>query len=525
METVDLNSAYEVELYFKYLQNPNSVSREWQEYFKKKYAGQELQFPKEVETYISEVNGGFEISKLSLSEIKSSDDELIPINSVQEQIANNMETSLSVPTATSVRIIPVKVLDENRRIINKYLSKVNRGKISFTHILTWGIINALKKFPHFNDAFFRSDGKVYRLRRKSINLGFAVDLVRKDGSRMLMVPNIKNIQNLHFDEFVNLYDDLIARTRTGKVNLDELQNTTISITNPGMIGTTMSNPRLMRGQSLIIAVGSIDYPTEFKAVHPEVLTSLAISKVVTITNTYDHRIIQGAESAEFLSYLQDLLLGAERFYDSIFTALHIPFEPISWQADTTTFNILGKIDEAEIIEKSAHVELMINAYRVRGHLLASTNPLGFASYYCPELNPAYYGFTIWDLDRVFHAEDLWEKNNLPLREIIERVRDTYCGNIGFEFMHLQDPEKKNWIKQRLELQGFAEFRNDERLHFLKNLLKLRNSKTFFILSILDIKDFHSKGQNPQLFLSISFFKWLRTRDYKVLSLGLLIVVG
>lgn len=499
MGTVDLNSAYEVELYFKYLQNPNSVSNEWQEYFKKMYAGQELQFPKEFETYISEESGNFEFSKLSLSEIKSSDsDELIPISSVQERIADNMETSLLVPTATSVRIIPVKVLDENRRIINKYLSKVNRGKISFTHILTWGIINAFKKFPHFNDAFYRSDGKVYRLRRKSINLGFAVDLVRKDGSRMLMVPNIKNVNNLRFDEFVNRYDDLIARTRLGKVNLDELRNTTISITNPGMIGTTMSNPRLMRGQTLIIAIGSIDYPTEFKAVRPEVLTSLAISKVVTITNTYDHRIIQGAESAEFLSYLQDLLLGGERFYDSIFATLHIPFEPVRWQADTTTVNILGKIDEAEIIEKSAHVELMINAYRVRGHLLASTNPLGFASYYYPELDPAYYGFTIWDLDRVFHAEDLWEKNNLPLREIIERVRDTYCCNIGFEFMHIQDPEKKNWIKQRLELQGFAEFTNDERLHFLKKLVEAEEFENFLHTKYIGHKRFSLEGAESSI---------------------------
>ncbi|MGQ9818991.1 MAG: multifunctional oxoglutarate decarboxylase/oxoglutarate dehydrogenase thiamine pyrophosphate-binding subunit/dihydrolipoyllysine-residue succinyltransferase subunit [Candidatus Kapaibacteriales bacterium] len=521
METVDLNSAYEVELYFKYLQNPNSVSPEWQEYFKKKYAGRELQFPKEVETYISKVNGNLEISKVSLTEIKSSNnDELVPISSVQERIADNMETSLSVPTATSVRVIPVKVLDENRRIINKYLSKVNRGKISFTHILTWGIINALKKFPHLNDAFYRSDDNVYRLRRKSINLGFAVDITRRDGSRMLMVPNIKNIQNLHFDDFVSRYDDLIARTRTGKVNLDELQNTTISITNPGMIGTTMSNPRLMRGQSLIIAVGSIDYPTEFKAVRPEVLTSLAISKVVTITNTYDHRIIQGAESAEFLSYLQDLLLGAERFYDSIFATLHIPFEPVRWQSDTTTVNILGRIDEAEIIEKSAHVELMINAYRVRGHLLASTNPLGFASYYYPELDPAYYGFTIWDLDRVFHAEDLWEKNNLPLRDIIERVRDTYCGNIGFEFMHIQDPEKKNWIKQRLELQNFAEFTNEEKLHFLKKLIEAEEFENFLHTKYLGHKRFSLEGAESSVVFVDKLFQMAADVGLRTIVIGM-----
>jgi len=497
---VDLNAAYEAELYLKYLQNPDSVSKEWQEYFKTKYS-KKVFFDPKVEQVIEETNGYREIAPLSLKEVQSSsEDELLPISSVQERLAENMEMSLSVPTATSVRTIPVKVLDENRRIINKYLGKLKRGKVSFTHIITWAIIRALKKFPGLNDAFIRQDGKTYRLRRKSINLGFAVDIVRKDGSRGLLVPNIKGVENLKFDEFVRRYDDLIARTRIGKIQVEELQNTTISITNPGMIGTTMSNPRLMRGQSLIIAIGSIDYPTEFKAVKPEVLTTLAISKVVTITNTYDHRIIQGAESAEFLSYIQELLLGEEHFYDSIFATLKIPFEPIRWEIDTTPITQFGKIDENEIIEKSAHVELMINAYRVRGHLLASSNPLGYATYYYPELDPAYYGFTIWDLDRVFHAEDLWEKNNLPLRDIIERLRDTYCGNIGFEFMHIQDPEKKDWIKRRLELNGFKEFTKEERIQFLRKLIEAEEFENFLHTKYIGHKRFSLEGAESTIIL-------------------------
>ncbi len=517
---IDLNSAYESELYLKYLHNPNSVSIEWQEYFKNKYGNKQITYEPKVESFIEQINGYIDLPKVTLEDIKSSEqDELIQISSIQEKIADNMELSLSVPTATSVWTIPVKVLDENRRIINKHLEKFKLNKITFTHLITWAIIRALRKFPHMNDAFIRMDGKAFRLHRNSINLGFAVDLVRKDGSRMLMVPNLKEVEKFKFDEFVQSYDDLIARTRTGKIIVEELQNTTITITNPGMIGTTMSNPRLMRGQSLIIAIGSIDYPTEFKAVKPEVLTTLAISKVVTITNTYDHRIIQGAESAEFLSYIQELLLGGEQFYDSIFATLHIPFEPVRWQVDTTPINKFGKIDEEEIIEKSAHVELMINAYRVRGHLLATTNPLGYATYYYPELDPAYYGFTLWDLDRVFHAEDLWENNNLPLREIIERLRDTYCGSIGYEFMHIQDPEKKDWVKKRLELEGFPEFRNHDKIFFLKKLIEAEEFENFLHTKYIGHKRFSLEG-GESVIVQIDKIFQLAARD------GLLtIVVG
>ncbi len=517
---VDLNSAYEAELYFKYLQNPNAVSEEWRRYFQNKYGSQPNRFPDGLNLPQSANQADSQLSEATFNELKTTDDdELIAIPSIQERIANNMEISLGVPTATSVRTIPVKALDENRRLINKYLEKLRRGKVSFTHLITWAIIRALRKYHHFNDGFIRMNGNSYRLRRKSINLGFAVDLTRKDGSRMLLVPNLKDVGKMYFDEFVQKYDDLIVRARTGKLGVDELQNTTISITNPGMIGTTMSNPRLMQGQSLIVAIGAIDYPTEFKAVRPETLSTLAISKVVTITNTYDHRIIQGAESAEFLSYIQELLLGGEQFYDSIFAILRIPFEPIRWESDTTPMNQFGRIDEQELIEKSAHVELMINAYRVRGHLLASTNPLGHSSFYYPELNPEYYGFTIWDLDRIFHADDLWEKNNLPLRDIIERLRDTYCGNIGYEFMHIQDPEKKDWIKRRLELSNDTGFTHNDRVAFLKKLIEAEEFENFLHTKYVGHKRFSLEGGESAIVVVDKIFQ-LAARS-KLLS----IVVG
>ena len=388
----------------------------------------------------------------------------------------------------------MKALDENRRIINNYQLKLKRPKISFTHILLWAIVRSLMKYPHLNDAFTLKDGKPYRIKRKSINVGLAVDITKSDGSRLLLVPNVKDAQDLHFSEFVNAFNDIIEKSRTNKLSLDDLAGTSITLTNPGMIGTTHSSPRLMKHQGMIIATGSIDYPIEFQAVRPEMLTDLAVSKVVTITNTYDHRIIQGAESAEFLAYLNKLLLGEKHFYDQIFASLKIPFEPVRWNVDASNGHGLRDSSKDEMVEKGAHVMLMINAYRVRGHLLASTNPLGFQSYYYPELDPAYYGFTIWDLDRYFHADDAWEKNNLPLREIIEMMRETYCGSIGVEFMHIQDPQKKKWIKQTLEsTRTSREFSKDDKKYIYKKLSEAEMFENFLHTKYLGHKRFSLEG--------------------------------
>ena len=427
---LSLNSAFEEELYVQYLRNPESVSNEWRKYFDSinnksvSYVEQPRQYvesekPKKISEPVTK----------PAQEIKSNYEQL---NSLQAKVAENMELSLEIPTATSVRTIPVKALDENRRIINKYLIKQKRPKVSFTHLLAWAIVKAIMKYPQMNYSYQSVDGKPYRVKNESVNIGFAVDLTRNDGSRLLLVPNIKDSQKFNFSDFIRAFDVILNKARNNKLELDDLVGTTVTITNPGMIGTTFSSPRLMKNQGLIVATGSIDYPVEFQAVRPEALTQLAVSKVVTVTSTYDHRVIQGAESAEFLAYINKLLLGEEHFYDQIFANLKIPFEPIRWALDRNMSDIYGYSQTEELIEKGAHVVLMINSYRVRGHLLASTNPLGLASYYYPELDPAYYGFTIWDLDRKFHTDDAWGENNLPLRDIIELIRETYCGPIGVE---------------------------------------------------------------------------------------------
>ncbi len=487
---INPNTAFEDELYFEYLKNPESVSPQWREYFGK--TKQEI-----TSRVIESAKFKPEASEIKLNE----GDILEPMGSVSQKIALNMEESLTVPTATSIRTMPVKALDENRRIVNKYLSKMKRNKVSFTHILAWAIVKALVKYPHMNDTFTVVDGVPHRVKRKSINLGMAVDITKKDGTRLLLVPNIKNCQAMNFSEFIEAYDKVVYKTRNNKIELDDLAGTTISLTNPGMIGTTASSPRLMKGQGLIIATGSIDYPTEFQAVRPEILTTLAISKIVTMTNTYDHRIIQGAESAEFLNYLSKLLIGEFKFYDQIFASLKIPFEPIRWTTDNTIITRFGQVDEKEAIEKSAHVMLMINAYRVRGHLLASINPLGFESYYYPELDPAYYGFTIWDLDRVFHADDSWKSNEMPLREIIELLRDTYCGPIGIEFMHIQDPVRKDWIKKTLESGAFAqEYSLAEKKEIFRKLMQSQEFEDFLHTKFVGHKRFSLEGSESVIVL-------------------------
>jgi 2-oxoglutarate decarboxylase len=500
---INMNAAFEDELYFEYLKNPESVSKEWREYFEKVH-GKSVYAIENVYSdshsnakYKDEENGSYSPRRISGRGSKyklKENDNPEELNSYQAEMAIGMEESLDIPTATSTRTIPVKALDENRRIINRYMMKLKKPRISFTHILAWAVVRALMKYPHLNDSFDIIDGKPVRIQKKSLNIGLAVDITSKDGRRLLLVPSIKNAQDMDFGQFAREFRRLINRTRNSELTLEELSGTTLTLTNPGMIGTSASIPRLQKGQGAIIATGNIDYPTEFQAVRPEILSHMAVSKVVTLTNTYDHRIIQGAESAEFLAYLNKLLTGGSQFYDQIFYSLNIPFEPVRWEKDAGGGTYYGNKSKDDEIEKGAHVMQMINAYRVRGHLLSSTNPLGFDRYYYPELDPAYYGFTIWDLERIFHADDAWAKNNLPLRDIIEILRETYCGSTGIEFMHIQDPEKKEWIKRHLEKnRNTIDYSSEEKIRTFKKLVEAEEFENYLHTKFIGHKRFSLEG--------------------------------
>jgi multifunctional 2-oxoglutarate metabolism enzyme len=418
-----------------------------------------------------------------------------PIRGGALKIVENMETSLGVPTATSNRQVPVKVLEENRALVNQFLKEHKRGKTSYTHFIAFALLRALERFPQMNDGFAVVDGQPARVRRSGVNLGVAVDLEKKDGTRTLLVPNVKNAGALGFTDFLAAYDDVIKRAREGKLAVGDFQDTTVSLTNPGTIGTVSSNPRLMAGQSAIIATGAIEYPAEYHAMTPQSLSLLGISKIINISSTYDHRVVQGAESGAFLAYVHELLLGEHDFYLKIFRDLGIPYQPMRWSKD---FNpaLLGRYDAREEVEKEARVLELINAYRVRGHLIADIDPLNaLPVQYHPELDIETYGLTIWDLDREFITGGLGGRHNATLREILDILRRAYCGKVGTEYRHIQSKEQKLWIRERIRV----EFVNPEPLDaetkkaLLARLTRAEQFERFLHTKYLGQKRFSLEG--------------------------------
>ncbi|MBO0800060.1 MAG: 2-oxo acid dehydrogenase subunit E2, partial [Blastocatellia bacterium] len=366
------------------------------------------------------------------------------------KIVENMESSLAVPTATSIRQIQIKLLDENRSWINRHREAQGKAKTSYTHFIAWALIKALERFPQMTDGYDEVEGVAFRLRRPDVNLGIAVDVQKKDGSRTLLVPNIKGANRMTFSRFVDAYQDVVARARAGKLQVSDFQGTTISLTNPGTIGTVASNPRLMAGQGAIIATGAIEYPAEYAAMTEEALSQLGISRIFTITSTYDHRIIQGAESGMFLAYIHELLLGKHGFYEEIFADIGITYKPLRWSVDVNP--LLSGIDrEKQEIRKQTRLFEFINAYRVRGHLIADIDPLNMVPIHeHPELEAETYGLSIWDLDRTFFTNGLGGKEEATFREVCAMLVRYYCGKVGTESRHIQSQEQKQWLRERIE---------------------------------------------------------------------------
>ncbi|MBZ5634231.1 MAG: multifunctional oxoglutarate decarboxylase/oxoglutarate dehydrogenase thiamine pyrophosphate-binding subunit/dihydrolipoyllysine-residue succinyltransferase subunit [Acidobacteriia bacterium] len=370
------------------------------------------------------------------------DDQLIPLRGPALRIAENMAASLTIPVATSQRTMPVKVIDENRRLINQHRSAAGQSKLSYTHLVAWAIVRAIETVPAVNQAYSERGEESFRVSRGHVNLGIAVDVAGKDGSRSLKVPSIKRAEAMNFAEFVAAYDDLVARARGNKLTVADFEGVTISLTNPGTVGTVGSIPRLMPGQGAIIATGAIDYPPEYRGVPEDVRSSMGLSKTMTVTCTYDHRVIQGAESGMFLARVQALLEGEDGFFNEIFRDLTIPAQAWRWQPDQATAPMVS----ADPL-KQAGVARLIHAWRERGHLVADIDPLGLPRPSHPDLEPSAHGLTIWDLDRTFHAESF---GVLPLRTLLDRLRNTYAAKTGAQFMHIDSREERTWIQERME---------------------------------------------------------------------------
>ena len=371
-----------------------------------------------------------------------------PIRGAGAAIVANMERSLHVPTATSFRNVPARLLEVNRSVINGYHARSGKGKVSFTHLIGYTIIRAIADtVPAMNNSYVEgADGKPRIVRNPHVNLGLAVDVAKSDGSRTLVVPVVRGADAMSFAEFLAAYEDLVRKVKSNKLQVTDFQGATITLTNPGTIGTVQSVPRLMPGQGVIVGVGSIDYPAEFQGADSAALAELGVSKVVTITSTYDHRIIQGAESGLFLKRIHELLLGDHDFYQRIFRDLDVPYESVRWHTDVTPLN-----REEAMLQKQMDIATLIRTHRVRGHLIADLDPLRWKEPKMhAELDPATYGLTIWDLDRVFRAGGVAGAEEMKLGDLLHVLRDAYCRTIGVEYMHIQHSDEQRWIQSQLE---------------------------------------------------------------------------
>jgi len=453
----------------------------------------------------------------------SASDQLVPLRGAPMRVAENMIASLEVPTATSQRTIPVKVIDENRRLLNQMRGLHGQTKISYTHLAAWAIVRALKTQPGLNDAFAEVDGAPHRVVRREINIGIAVDVAGKDGHRGLMVPNIRNAGSLTFAQFLTGFDDIVARARTAKLGPDDFKGTTISLTNPGTVGTSGSVPRLMPGQGAIIATGSIDYPPEFQGASDVLRAQLGICKIMTVTCTYDHRVIQGAESGAFLGKLQALLEGEDGFYEEVFLELGMPYQPVKWQSDRASA-LPGFRDEKrfEEIAKQAAVLQLINAYRVRGHLIADLNPLGSSPHYHPELDPATYGLTIWDLEREFITGSLAGRPGVAtLRVILDTLRQTYCGRLGCEYMHIQHPEEKRWLQERMEPQAnLWPLSADVKKRILLRLIQAESFENFLHTRFVGQKRFSLEGGEAAMVILAELMEQAAAKGVREMIVGM-----
>ncbi|HET9899163.1 MAG TPA: multifunctional oxoglutarate decarboxylase/oxoglutarate dehydrogenase thiamine pyrophosphate-binding subunit/dihydrolipoyllysine-residue succinyltransferase subunit [Streptosporangiaceae bacterium] len=442
----------------------------------------------------------------------SHDPAVVRLRGAAARTAVNMEASLAMPTATSVRAVPAKLLVDNRIVINNHLARGRGGKASFTHLIGFALVKALAVAPELNNAYTEVDGKPALVTPPHVNLGLAIDVRKDDGSRQLLVPNIKAAEQMDFRQFWLAYEDIVRKARSGKLAVDDFAGTTVSLTNPGTIGTVHSVPRLMPGQGCIIGVGAMEYPAAYQGASAETLARQGISQTVTLTSTYDHRIIQGAQSGELLRIMGGLLLGESGFYDDVFTSLRIPYEPVRWVRDIPAVH-------DDDISKAARVHELIHAYRVRGHLLADTDPLQYTQRKHPDLDINQHGLTLWDLEREFATGGFGGKPRILLREILGVLRDAYCRTVGLEYMHIQNPEERAWLQARVERPHQAAD-HDEQLRILSRLNDAEAFEMFLQTKFVGQRRFSLEGAESLIPLLDAVLGEAATRELHEVVIGM-----
>ena len=417
-------------------------------------------------------------------------------------LARYMDDSRAIPTATTFRTIPVGILDTRRAQLNSALKAIDGGKLSFTHLVAWAIVKSVEAFPVMATAFEEIDGKPHKVVRDSVNIGLAVDVERRDGSRSLLVPVVSNAQALGFKGFVDAYDDLVKRTRSGNVSPDELRNSYVSLTNPGGFGTVASVPRLMPGQGTIIATGSIALPVGFEHVDAK---TLGIQKVMTATSTYDHRVIQGAESGAFLRQIDLYLQGEDGFYEDVAASLGVTVPPLDAPKTMTlatstavaaaaaaTSPTAGPVDDQTLRTAAAAISLL-KAHRTYGHLAANLDPLGYPPVGDPSLEPS-SALTPESMAKI--PADLF-KSGFPgqtFADVFALLKDTYCGTIAYQVEHISSVDQRRWLRQEIE-SGFIRvgLPRDERVKLLERMVRVDLFERFLQRAYIGQKTFSIEG--------------------------------
>jgi len=427
----------------------------------------------------------------------------IPLRGAAAALVKYMEESREVPTATSFRTVRVDLLDQRRRQLNQAIQAAGRPeKVSYTHLIAFAVVRAVKDVPSMAVTFERIDGTPTRVAR-GIHLGLAVDVQRQDGSRMLLVPVIRDADRLDFAAFRNQYETLVSKARTGKLAADDLSGATIVLTNPGGIGTVASVPRLMKGQGTIVATGAIGYPPEFSAIAEGGLRQLGVSKVMTMTSTYDHRVIQGAESGEYLRRVDELLSGTDGFYESAFDSMHVAapagISEAPRPAATEAAVAAPTTAEAELLRSVAAGMALVAAYRSHGHLAARLDPLGSAPPGDPSLDPVNHGLTPQLLEAVPAGVLRVRVPGENLAEVLVHLRETYCSTIAYEIEHISSHEQRNWLRERIESGRYRQPLSPERkLQLLGRLTKVEAMDRYLRRTFLGQKTFSIEGLDSMI---------------------------
>jgi 2-oxoglutarate dehydrogenase E1 component len=445
-----------------------------------------------------------------------------PITGPAARLVANMEESLGVPTATTFRELPVALLEARRRELNNALRNAGRPeKVSFTHLIGFALVRAAHAHPVMTTVFQKAGGTPVRINPGQVNLGLAVDVERKDGSRGLVVPVIQDAASGNFAQFHITYESLVEKARANKLIPDAFVGANMTLTNPGGLGTVASVPRLMAGQGSIIAVGAIGYPPAFTELSDDRIRELGISKVMTVTSTYDHRVIQGAESGEFLRTLDGLIQGEDKFYEEIFASLGLPspsVQPALTEAPTAKLG-RGSMPVRESTVALYHVAAamaLVKAYRTHGHLAAHLDPLGSEPRGDPSLDPEPLGLTPDVMSSIPAAVLRVATPGETLADAIPALQDAYCGTIAYELEHIAVHNERVWLRQMIESGAHrTAFPVDEQKWLLQRLTEVETLEKFLHKAYLGAKRFSIEGVDmlvPMLDLIIELSAQQGTRE-------------